>query len=380
MQGVTLTSEINQASMVLFGTLENPDQKPNMIDGTVDLVIEKSVKPHEILEKAAQKKADGTKYVTLSRYVPVDLKKKFKWVVFCDVFKGKIDPYRGMQVADGSDPSKYLLGAVAVKDTPMNERLKFFFEYLDDPNPEISGDALKEFGNADYKDYKDMAKGLPADKIAGWLQDPKTPTYRYGLYASLLGHCGSDKHAKILRKMLDDPERKLSSGVDGMMAGYVMLRRQEGWEFLCSILKDPKKDFTTRYAALRTARFFHEFRTDLVSTKDAVGGVAILLNQPDIADLAIEDLRKWQCWDLADRILALKDNKEFNIPILKRSILRFALSCPKEAAKAYVADRRQHDPDAVTNAEELLKLESTPPTPTRTVQPRGPGSAGKSTK
>jgi hypothetical protein len=66
---------------------------------------------------------------------------------------------------------------------------------------------------------------------------------------------------------------------------------------------------------------------------------------------------------LADRILALKDRESHNIPIIKRSVLRYALECPKEGAKAFVEARRKADPDAVQSSEELLKLEKTPPSP-----------------
>ena len=57
-------------------------------------------------------------------------------------------------------------------------------------------DAYKEFANADYKEYRPMAKNLSADKLAKWLQDPDTAQFRFGLYASLLGHCGTEKHAR----------------------------------------------------------------------------------------------------------------------------------------------------------------------------------------
>src|SRR5207237_551851 len=130
------------------------------------------------------------------------------------------------------------------------ERLRFFFDYLDNDDVEISNDAYKEFGNADYKDYKDMAKQLPAAKIAGWLKDPKTPAFRYGLYASMLGHCGRAEDADLLRAMLDDAQKHSLSGVDGILAGYTMAKPKEGWEYIKGILKDPSKEFTFRYAAL----------------------------------------------------------------------------------------------------------------------------------
>jgi hypothetical protein len=352
MQGQTLTSEVGQASMVLFGTLKNAKLDPNggFNDGTTDLVIETVIKSHETL--------GDKKVITLNRYVPTDGDSKFKFLVFCDVFKGKVDPYRGMQVKADSDIARYLTGALKIKDKDINTRLRYFFDYLDDPDVEVSNDAYKEFGNAGYADYRDMAKTLPPDKIAGWLRDPNTPSFRFGLYASMLGHCGKEEHAKLLRSLLDDPEKRVSSGLDGILAGYTLLKPKEGSEYLNGILKDASKDFTLRYAALRTVRFFWDSRTDVLTRKELLPGVCELLEQADIADLAIEDLRKWQQWQVADKVLGLKDRPSHNVPIIRRAILRFALSCPgNAAASTYVAEMRKKDARMVSDAEELLKLE-----------------------
>jgi len=278
--------------------------------------------------------------------------------------KGKIDPYRGVPVPADSDIVKYLQGALAVKDKPVSERLKFFFNYLDNPDTEIANDAYKEFGNADYKDFRDMAKELPADKVARWLQDSNTPAFRYGLYASMLGHCGTTKHAEVLRAMLEDPQKRVSSGVDGILAGYTMLKPKEGWEYIRSILKDPSKEFMLRYAALRAVRFFWESRPDVVTKNDMVEAVCLLLDQGDIADLAIEDLRKWGRWEVADRVLGLYGKKSHDVPIIRRSILRFALSCPQlPRAATFVQQLRNQDAEMVKDVEELLKLETATPAP-----------------
>lgn len=353
MQGQTLTGEVNQASMVLFGTLANAklDANAEFGQGTTDLQVEAVIKNHEIL--------GDKKTITLPRYVPSD-NNKAKFLIFCDVFKGKIDPYRGVPVAAGSDMVKYLQGALAVKDKPVSDRLRFFFQYLDNSDLEIANDAYKEFGNADYKDFAVMAKDLPADKVAKWLQDSNTPAFRHGLYASMLGHAGTDRHADLLRKLLDDPEKRASTGVDGMLAGYAMLRPKEGWAYLRGILKEPSKEFMLRYAALRAARFFWDSRPDVIDRKELVEGVCELLDQGDIADLAIEDLRKWGRWEVADRVLALYGKKSHDIPIVRRAILRYALSCPNNTkAAAFVDAIRKKDPDLVKDTEELLKLETT---------------------
>ena len=70
---------------------------------------------------------------------------------------------------------------------------------------EVSNDALREFANVDYKDVRDLYAKLSADTIAAWLKDENTPAFRYGLYASMLGHCGKPEHADLLKSMLDDP-------------------------------------------------------------------------------------------------------------------------------------------------------------------------------
>jgi hypothetical protein len=120
-----------------------------------------------------------------------------------------------------------------------------------------------------------------------------------------------------------------------------------------------------RYAALRTVRFLWDSRPDLVGKKELTAAMGLLLDQSDIADLAIEDLRKRECWEVADRVLALQKTESFKIPIVRRAVLRFALSCKgNTAAAAYVAEQRKKDAQAVADAEELLKLEQTPPTPT----------------
>ena len=165
MQGQTLIGDVNQASMVLYGIFTNAKLDPNGdgTQGTTDLVIEKVIKKNDIL--------GDRKVLTLPRYVPVDSKSKQKFLVFCDVFKGKIDPYRGVPVPGRQRHGQVLTGALEARTRDIGKRLRFFFDYLDDSDNEVSTDAYKEFGNADYKDYREMAKQLPAEKIAKWLQD-----------------------------------------------------------------------------------------------------------------------------------------------------------------------------------------------------------------
>lgn len=371
MQGQTLTDDAKQAGMVLFGTLANARlSNVQTSQGTTDLNIDAVIKRHAIL---------GNRTVlTLPKYLPVLDNKGIKFLIFCDVFKGQIDPYRGVAVSN-NDVIKYLNGSLALAGKDRGSRLLYFFKYLDHADPEIANDAYKEFGNADHKDYGTIARKVPADQIARWLADPKTASFRYGLYASMLGQTGETKYADVLRKLLD---KRLSTGTDGILAGYILLKPKEGWELLQEYLRDPAsayvykhagagagnlavaglqglaRPFTDRYAALRTIRFFWDSHPDVIAKKELARAMGSLLGQADMADLVIEDLRKRGCWDMSEQVIALYGRPTHDAPFIRRAILRYALSCPKQAAVTKFVDRiRKQDGEMVKDIEELLKFE-----------------------
>ena len=355
-RGPTLVGDFDTAKLVMLGSIGPAKLGSGDGESSTEFTIELLLKAHDFVK--------DKKKVILPRFVPPT---KNKFLVFCDVYKGNIDPYRGIEVAGDEQIAKYLVGAVKLAERPAGERLRYCFDYLNSPEFEVAVDAYREFAKADYKDYMTMAKSLPADTLVGWLRDPKTPAFRLGLYSSLLGHCGSDKHAVVLKEMLDDPEKRRSSSIDGILAGYVMLQPKKGWEHLKSVLNNPKEEFLMRYAVLRTMRFLWEQRPDLIDKEEIVLGASGLLTQGDMADFAIEDLRKWHRWEKTDAVLDLFGQKTHDIPVVKRAILRFALQSPSARAKTWVAQQRQRDADWVKDAEELLKLESdSTPTPTAT--------------
>jgi len=349
-QGKTLLGEVTQAHMILFGTMTNGKRDPDSFDkGSTDLQIEVVVKDHAVLA--------GRKTLTLDRYIPPDAKTKF--LVFCEVFNGKIDPYRGMPVAFNSTIGEYLKGAIAVKDKDAATKLKFFFRYLDAKDFEVSNDALVEFGNADYAAFRGMVKDIDPAKVVAWLADPEVAPSRVGLYGSMLGHCGKPEHAVVLRKLLDDPKKKFASGLDGVLAGYTMLDPKAGWEYLRGVLADPKHEFLYRYAAVRAARFFWDYRTDVVSKDTIVKGMLEMIEQADMADFPIDDFRKWGRFEVSGKVLALAGRPSHKSSIVKRSIIRYALACPTTdlAAVQFLEDARAADAELVRDVEELLWLE-----------------------
>ena len=168
MQGQTLAGEVAGADMVLFGTLTNANVK----DDTTDLVLDSIVKTNPLVA--------GKKVITLPKYIEPDKLTKYKFLVFCYIFKGKIDPYRGMAMKPDSDIVAYLKGGQDGQRRKAGPAAALLFKYLDNTDPEISMDAFKEFANAGYKDYREMAKDLPPEKLAGWSARPQHAWISHG--------------------------------------------------------------------------------------------------------------------------------------------------------------------------------------------------------
>jgi hypothetical protein len=357
--GQTLLGEVNQAHLIVFGTMTNAQRDPNEFGkGTTDLEIEVIVKDHEFLK--------GKKVITLPRYVPPDPKNKSKHLVFCEIYKGEIDPYRGEAVPPDSKIAEYLKGAIAVRDKSTTEKLLYFFKNFDSPDWAIAGDAFQEFSNAEYKEVRLAAAKMDPDHILKMLKDPSTSIARFGLLGLLLGHCGKgETHGKALKELIDDPKVKQATGLDGLLAGYVLLDPKSGLGYVASLNKDTKEDFLIRYAALRALRFFWEHRDDVLKKPDIVEAVKPLLDQPDIVDLAVEDLRKWGQWDLAPKVLDLFDKPTHDIPIVQRSIIKYALagSEPSKECAAFIARIKKDEKQAerVHDLEQLLELEKPRP-------------------
>jgi hypothetical protein len=348
----TLRQEMEQSRLVLYGTMANPRLNPG--DGTftgagaTDFHILRVVKPDPIL--------GNRKVIEVPRYIPVlDPKDPPKFVVLCDVINGKLDANRG-RPAKSAAVIGYLEGARTLEGKDRTQTLLYYFAFLDHKDEDISTDAYLEFAKASDQEIGQVARKLSADKLRRLLQDPKTPAERLGLYAFLLGACGGDKDADLLRALLERPTEKTVAALDGILGGYIFMRPRQGWDLAVALLADGRRPFPERYAVVRTLRFYHAWQP-AESRREVLRGLAVMLDQGDVADLAIEDLRRWQVWDLTDRVLAQYGKKSHSAPILRRAMVRYALSCPNPAAARFVAEIRKQDPELIKELEEDLKLE-----------------------
>lgn len=339
-----------KASFVVLGTFPNPHKLSR--DAKSDFEIESVIKSHEMVNDAKKLAIHPWRFI----------QPKAKVLLFCYVSNSEIDTFRAEPIADPGELLAYLNGALKLRKNPPAERLAYCIPFLNSREPVVSQDAYGELTDADYTHFWEMARKLDPQILIGRLDDPKTPVSQLGLYSSLLGHCGKGaQHGDFLRKLFLNRDQADGRGLDGMLEGYVMLQPKEGWTFLVKeIIRNPKCDFGTRYAGIRTLRFLYSHRPDLIEKKLLISAMLEATTIPDVEDFAIEDLRKWRCWEATDHILGLAERKSHSIGVIQRAILRFAIQSPMPAAAAYVAAQRKRDPDQVHDTEEILKLEPEP--------------------
>jgi hypothetical protein len=206
-----------------------------------------------------------------------------------------------------------------------------------------------------------VAATLAPEKLRAWIRDPLTPTERLNLYAFLLGACGGEDDARLLEAMIQKPTERNVVALGGILAGYVKMRPREGWDLCFTICRDPERPFLERLGAMRTMRFYHGWKPES-SRREVLRCLDVLVAQGDMADLAFEDLRRWKYWELTGKVLAQWGKESHNAPILKRSLVRYALCCPQPEATKFIDQLKagKDTRDMVQEVEESLQFEKQP--------------------
>ncbi|WP_020469253.1 hypothetical protein [Zavarzinella formosa] len=345
----TLRQEARSAKVVVVVRPVNPRLVGEQ--GMTDLVVEQ-------LLKNDSKQVDP-KLLVLNRWIPVDARKPSRLLVFVDVTP-QFDPYRGVPLR-GTDVGGYLKEAMKLDDRDRNASLKFYFQYLDHADPDVASDAFLEFAKATDAEIADVCKHLEAAKIRQLLTNPKTPADRLGLYGFLLGATGTAKDVNVLVKLIRETDASASNALSGLLGGLISLDPKAGWQMTIGMISDEKIPYQHKLAAMGTLRFFQicqpkNFRPQILE------GMRAIVRRGDMADMAVEDLRRWGWWDLSDEVLAQYGKPTHAAPLVKNSIIRYAITCRDTSSKEFLTRTRRTESTLVDEIEESLASEKPPPT------------------
>jgi hypothetical protein len=341
-QDPTLCQEAGRCDLLVYGMLKLPDPKAEQT--SKEVIVTDVIRPHWLV--------GGAKVIRLDRDLPVeDRRCQPRYLFYCDVFRGQIEVYRGVEATPAVVP--YVKGLLAIGDKEQLRRLRYCFSYLEHPDEAIALDAYRELRDAPRADLIRAAPAFSAPKLRRMLQAPATPAVRLPFYYLLLGCCGKEEDAALLRKVADRyvSEQNPNLRFEEVLVGYTLLRPKDGRDLAHSLLKRPLRPFAVRYTVLLMADFFHEHRLAAMPREQAVDLARATLDQEDINDLGIDRLRRWRCWKACEDVLSAPVGN----PITRRAIARYALQCPDPRAADFVTKLRASDPELVEDVEEWLK-------------------------
>ena len=340
-RATSLYHELESADGVLYGKIGNAKPGVGVGKGTTDFDVLRVIKPEPTLP--------GGPVVVLHQFLPIlDPKDPPRYVIFFR--KGMAQPYTGRQLMTPAVLD--FLGEMQKHRADPAALLIFAGKHLDHADPHIADEAFMVFAKADDKLIGQVAKKLSAEKLRKLIQMPDMEPERLSMYAYLLGACGDAKDLDTLRALLKD--QRNFKAFEGILAGYVTMRPQEGWAYLHELLKNEKTPFLLRYATLRTMRFFYNASPEETGA-EVMRGLGVAVERADVADIAITDLRTWKRWEHTKTILACYDKASHRSPIVKNSIVRYALACPHTEARELVERVRRQEPELVKYLQEDLK-------------------------
>jgi hypothetical protein len=230
--------------------------------------------------------------------------------------------------------------ALPSSETPVRERLQHAMGHLESDDPTIANDAFSVVGSAKYEEIAAAREFLDADKIRRWVHDPETLVMRLGVYGMLLGLAGSEQDIPRLHRRIiaTDADRDIRVGIDGVMAGYLLLAGTAGLEELeRAYLTDSQASQDNVNAVTSALRFMWEYGDGKIPAERLRQSMRLALRHEETLEIAIVDLARWQDWVVTPQIVALYPDAYRG---LQRRIVGF-LSMAAEADDENLSDEER---------------------------------------
>ena len=293
---------------------------------------------------------------------------KFETLYFGEGQLGKsflvtgIDPPKVMwstPLPVGERAIKYLAQILKLPATGP-ERLVFFQSYLEDEDEMLARDAFDEFGRAPYAEVRDLRKKMNHDQLVTWIKNPEIPASRRRLYLVMLGCCGSEKDVPLLEDFIKSSDRKAKSGLDALIACYLTLKAEAGLPLVEQLyLANEKADYADTYAAIMALRF-HGSDGGVIDKKRLTQSFHFMLARPELADLVIPDLAKFEDWEVMDKLFDLFKNANEKNSWVRVPVINYLRSCPLPKAKTLLQECEKIDAAAVRRANTFAPIAPTP--------------------
>lgn len=354
---LTLTEQLSQSDVAVLVQWTEAEK------GTLDKAGKTVFEIKEIVKQSDKDKLKVGEKIVINRHRPG---KKGNLFLLLGTKGTSIDWGDPIEV---TETSFHYISQAPPPEEKTSKRLRYFLKFLEYPDQMISNDAYAEFANAPYEDITPLAKDMPREKIRKWIVDPNTPVTRLGLYGLLLGLCGQESDVAFMEKKINEPTKEFRLGIDGVISGYLLLTGSEGLDKIDQTKFIPKKvAFSETYAAMQALRFMWTYGDGRISKARLRKSMELLLDRPELTDLVVADLARWDDWSVLDRLMDMYGTGDYDIPSIKRAIVRYLLVASKgknkkgggadpataEKAKLLLDKLRKEDPKTVKSAERFF--------------------------
>lgn len=250
---------------------------------------------------------------------------------------------------------KYIVEAPSANAKP-ETRIAYYLKFLEHPDRMVADDAYAEFANAPYKVITPLAKQFPRDLLRKWVVSPDVPPTRLGLYGLMLGLCGNTDDAELMESKIAESTDNFRLGIEGVMGGYLLLTGEKGLAVIEKTkLQNKQVPFSETYSAMMALLFLWADGNGRIPADRLKASMRLLLDRPEVSDLVIADLARWKDWSLQERLMSLYGAEEYNIPSIKRAIIRYMIACTKDVPAGGVGGGEQKIPKHVTDATRCLQ-------------------------
>jgi len=230
------------------------------------------------------------------------------------------------------------------------ERLEFFLAYLEHKESMLARDAYDEFAKAPYDDIKKLKDKLDRPQLIEWIKDTSLPPDRKRLYLVMLGVCGQTSDADLLEKLLRSDDDNKRAGLDAMIACYLTLRGADGLKLVDEVfLANKQSQYADTYAAIMALRF-HGTEGGILEKEKVLESMRLILNRPELADLVIPDLARWEDWSQIDKLADLFKSADDKSSWVRVPVINYLRACPLPQAEQKLNELKELDPAAFKRA------------------------------
>jgi hypothetical protein len=159
---------------------------------------------------------------------------------------------------------------------------------------------------------------------------------------------------------MQSKDRQTKLGLDALISAYLMLKGVDGMPVIESAyLSNKDAEYTDTYSAIMALRF-HGQEENVIPRERLLAGLRTMLDRPQLADLVIPDLARWEDWSAVDRLATLFKNADEESSWVRIPVIKYLQACPLPEAKTKLAELAKIDPEVVKRANTFFPFGTAP--------------------